>query len=1214
MLAALLLSSTAVYADTIEVGTIPTQEVVELKTENEEPKADESKEGESEGEEPKVDEHKEGDSEGEVPKEDEHKEGESEGDVPGEVVKEPCEHVWEDRCEYVDNNTHKVYKQCTKCGEIKDENIEDCDISEYKINENSHNCIESGKHIEYASCKKCEHVFEKVTDCTIPEYKITEKSAENTQQGKHIKYATCECGKEYEKIEDCEMKPVDGQPGVMRCEECGYEEDTRDTEPKITVSYESLDGTPIESLDDITNNGFSYKVFNNGIKLLVTVDCQFFNDKKVDKWNKLMDTELYLNSASGPQVIQLKLNKNSSVENGKAVYEYEIKEPTDEAITVVGATAQYKYYEERHFLFFTYYKKIEKSMSKDIGYILRNANPQEHLTEYSQKVWNDEWTEGEGQFPEWYSRNCHNQKDLTITLNSVTSNELTEDSVVLEDQYGKQLKCVPVSNIVFNGGSCNDLSREGFFDEDKFSCDTYIYYENELNYNVPTDVKDDEYKYTLTDTNIKDPVVVKIDNTKPVLNFERAVSGSNYKPYYNDTVTIKATLTELTPNSEGNNLTIKTSEQVDEALSDLHFDFKDTDKADVQYVEIPCDKNGKYEITGTYTDRAGNTYSTSEDNQNDLEAFIVDKIAPVLKVTFDNHDVKHEKYYKADRTATLVLTDKNIDGHEADINKVTISSKTGKPVLNQMTGENGEYKGSIVFNEDGVYTLSKFDFIDKAGNPCVIEKSDQDYNKEFVIDKTAPVITVDFDNNSYQNGNYFKDARVATIKFAEVNFAKDQVSIRKNSGEEDSVPGFSAYEDSEKTHITKINFDKDGRYGFTLSCEDLAGNISNTYESPDFIIDKTAPELEITGVSDMSANNGKVVPVIKSKDKNLTDACTEITLTGSNNGIIKPEMVKTSGTEMFTYEIADLAHEKANDDLYTLNVKLTDLAGNKVEKTYKYSLNRFGSIFVLSDATKSMVNNYYVTKPQDVVITEINVDSLASKEVSVAYDGNVKNVAEGRGYQVSDHTNNKGWHSISYTVDASNFNKDGMYSVTVFSEDRATNKQSNQSKDAEVAFLMDATAPSIVVSGLEDEGVYEEASHDFSINAVDTIGVADMKVLLNGDEIGAYSAKELADNGGTVVLTVPSKDDYQKVEIICSDIAGNKTNLAYNNILVSEKAEELLVSENLTPTTGDKAETSKVETNITNNLTKIIGVLALILALIMIAVVVIRTSMKKNRK
>ena len=132
---------------------------------------------------------------------------------------------------------------------------------------------------------------------------------------------------------------------------------------------------------------------------------------------------------------------------------------------------------------------------------------------------------------------------------------------------------------------------------------------------------------------------------------------------------------------------------------------------------------------------------------------------------------------------------------------------------------------------------------------------------------------------------------------------------------------------------------------------------------------------------------------------------------------------------MFTYEIADIAHEKANDDLYTLNVKLTDLAGNKVEKTFKYSLNRFGSIFVLSDATKAMVDNYYVTSPQDVVITEINVDSLTYKEVSVAHDGNVKNVEEGRGYQVSDLTNNNGWHSISYTVNASNFNKDGIYSA-----------------------------------------------------------------------------------------------------------------------------------------------------------------------------------------
>lgn len=612
---------------------------------------------------------------------------------------------------------------------------------------------------------------------------------------------------------------------------------------------------------------------------------------------------------------------------------------------------------------------------------------------------------------------------------------------------------------------------------------------------------------------------------------------------------------------------------------------------------IVFNKDGFFSIGEIkFVDKAGNPFVFTDDSDSAYNSeFVIDKTAPTVKVSFDNHDVKHEKYYKADRTATFAFEDRNIDSQEATMSKVIVNSKEGKATVHEMTGSNGKYTGNVVFDKDGIYSIGELSFEDKAGNKFVFaEGSEKDYNAEFVIDKTVPTIDVKFDNNSALNGNYFKAARQAEVTFTEKNFLAEQVKYERTNSDLSVLPALKSYSNKDLKNITHIDFDKDGRYGFTLVCEDMAGNTTEKFVSEEFIIDMTLPEIEISGVEDMSANNGKVTPVVVSKDTNLTDACTEISLVGSNRGKVSPSISKTNGAETFTYTFADMAHDKENDDLYTLSVKLTDLAGNTVEKSVKYSLNRHGSIFVLSDATKAMVDGYYVTKPQDVVITEINVDAVTKKEVSVAFDGSVKELREGASFTTNDKTNSNGWHSISYNVGKANFNKDGIYSVTVFSEDRATNKQSNQSKDAQVEFLLDKTAPSVIVSGLEDGGIYEEESHDFSVNAADTIGVTDMKVYLNDEKLASFTATELNENGGTAVLTIPTMDDYQKVTIQCSDVAGNVTKLEYNNLLVSVKAEELLLEDNLTPTAKLDAGIPAVAAALSSTKTlAVVGVLAI---------------------
>ena len=613
---------------------------------------------------------------------------------------------------------------------------------------------------------------------------------------------------------------------------------------------------------------------------------------------------------------------------------------------------------------------------------------------------------------------------------------------------------------------------------------------------------------------------------------------------------------------------------------------EEDNSATINYV---AEAEGKHVLTGKIYDLAGNCTDINDESNE----FVIDKTAPTVdKITYSEPTGRSGRFYKNDVQVSVQINDLYLS---ADSYITTVLGKDSSVESGEKANLSKDTNGAgaidlLVKKESEHKLIGKI--YDLAGNCTEINDS----ANFFEIDKTIPVIDVKFDNNSSLNGNYFKAARKAEITFTEKNFTADQVTYDRVNGNLSVLPGLQRYSNKDIKNITHIDFDADGRYAFTLVCEDKAGNISEKFVSDEFVIDMTLPEIEISGVEDMSANNGKVAPVVVSKDANLTDACTEISLVGSNNGKVTPSISKTNGTETFTYSFADMAHEKQNDDLYTLSVKLTDLAGNTVEKSVKYSLNRFGSIFVLSDATKAMVDGYYVTKPQDVVITEINVDSLTKKEVSVAFDGSVKELREGASFTTNDTTNSNGWHSISYNVGKANFKKDGIYSVTVFSEDRASNKQSNQSKDAEIEFLLDKTAPSVIVSGLEDGGIYEEESHDFSVNVTDTIGVTDMKVFLNDEKLASFTAAELNENGGTAVLTIPTKDDYQKVTIKCTDVAGNVAKLEYNNLLVSVKAEELLLEDNLTPTAKLDAGIPAVASALRSSKTLVAGIILIIAA------------------
>ena len=795
----------------------------------------------------------------------------------------------------------------------------------------------------------------------------------------------------------------------------------------------------------------------------------------------------------------------------------------------------------------------------------------------------------------WYS-SIDNEDTLTINLSGELYEDFTITSFYELDSNGDKIIYSPISeqhdkNIIFGWDWINRIIKKWFTTSYKYSVPAtedgiHVYY-------MAIQVGDDTYNNT---------IYTYIDNKRPDVTVKYFTNGTEVYPkgwdvsYYNENMTVEVTVLDAHVDSDASSFALY-SINGDE-IERLTLTSSDATSA---VYSCTVSDDGYYYVSGKGYDLAGNSFD------NEIKTFTIDKTNPIVKVTFDNNDVLNGKYYKESRTATITVTEKNFSTADSD-STLIINSKLGEAQIGQWESiGNDQYTKQVTFDADGIYSFV-FTCKDEAGNSS--NESDGTVG-EFVIDTTAPTITVSFDNNSSKNTYYYNKSRTATITINDISFSDSLVSIAK-TGEAGlcTIPSMSSFEQSDYDYTASITFDTDGKYAFRLSCTDLAGNKSENYVSDVFYIDTISPVIDITGVENMSANNGSVTPTISATDENIQDDDISISVVGSNNGEILLRGTSTTITDGYKVKLEDIPHEKSMDDLYTLTVTVADKAGNEATKEIQYSINRFGSVYVLSNGTKSMVDNYYVTRPQDVVITEINVDTLSYKDVSVAYDGNVKELTENRNYTTSDLTNSNSWHSITYTINASNFKKDGIYSVTVYSEDKATNKQSNQTKDAEISFLLDTTAPSVVVSGVEDGGVYEEASHDFTINATDTIGIKNLEVLVDNNQIAQYSADELNVTGGTEQLTVDGKDDYQQVVIVCTDVAGNETRLAYNNILISQKAEELLIEGGLTPTsTGDDSAGSS-DGNI--SMSRLLPIVATILVVIAIATIGTAVAYRKK--
>lgn len=424
--------------------------------------------------------------------------------------------------------------------------------------------------------------------------------------------------------------------------------------------------------------------------------------------------------------------------------------------------------------------------------------------------------------------------------------------------------------------------------------------------------------------------------------------------------------------------------------------------------------------------------------------------------------------------------------------------------------------------------------------------------ENFVIDSISPSITITFDNNDVRNGKYYNADRIATITVVERNFNNESGTIDGEAsldGRGMEFPTISGWKDSDDylTHTATVSFTTDGRYrNFVAFYKDLAGHAAST-QADEFHVDKTMPEIVIADIEDKSANNGTVAPSITYTDINLDLEHVELTLTGVNNGPVDYAALKEAIHNGEQYIYADFEHIKSVDDVYTLYVKAVDLAGNTTTETIRFSCNRFGSVFDLSQI-KDLLGKFN-QEGRSLVITETNVDAIDFNKlrVTLTKNGTPVDLVLGEDFLVKSLGSEGSWHQYVYTINGNLFQDDGTYSLYIYTQDAAGNVNENidDTKEAQISFGIDKTKPIVTPIDFESGRQYAVESRTVTVEVKDNLLLGEVKIYLNGEEIPFQT------EGDGYTFLIPMRNSKQTVRIVAVDSAGNEQEVYVSDFLVT---------------------------------------------------------------
>lgn len=586
--------------------------------------------------------------------------------------------------------------------------------------------------------------------------------------------------------------------------------------------------------------------------------------------------------------------------------------------------------------------------------------------------------------------------------------------------------------------------------------------------------------------------------------------------------------------------------------------------------EFPIHADSKVAVSSIgidLTDNAGNKsenlkYNSAATNI-DVAELMSQTTAPTISTSWDTSAASHGKYYNTNRTLTVTINAPFFDYMQeympdyvmTSVTKDGASWQTLKPEnFTRVSDSSDVWVATVEFTADGDYEVSNINVKDLLGRGAKVD------GESFTIDKTAPKLNVSWNTEAAQNGKYYNAARTATITVEEHNFDpnlfKIEAPVSAGNGDEATPAQIGGWSSNGDTHTATVTFPGQGVYTLSVSGEDLASNKSESYTSPEFVIDTIKPKIDIQNVVNRTAYAGEVAPSAAVHDTNLADGTTiEVSkisypLSKDDPNPYAGAVINTSATDK-SVSYLNPAKTKGNDGVYTLTVQAIDLAGNTESEAVTWSVNRFGSTYVISDNTGKMLDQYLKSsKTTDVKVTEINPSGLDDNKTSVELTRDTKNTTlkSGDNY-TTDSDTSSGWSEYNYTVSKSNYDKDGAYRVLFHSEDAAGNSSENTMEGknakktgaaAEINFAVDDTAPIASFVDLASNGKYEESSHKAKVSFEDNLKLSKAQIKVNGKTVATFTADQL-EKSPIREFTLDGSSSKQDVTVVAWDAAGNKS-------------------------------------------------------------------------
>jgi hypothetical protein len=330
----------------------------------------------------------------------------------------------------------------------------------------------------------------------------------------------------------------------------------------------------------------------------------------------------------------------------------------------------------------------------------------------------------------------------------------------------------------------------------------------------------------------------------------------------------------------------------------------------------------------------------------------------------------------------------------------------------------------------------------------------------------------------------------------------------------------------------------------------------------------TAPVLTIENVSPAQAYAGVIAPKVTFADLNLELYSSSVEITRANSGNLYYNY-NTATPDDYTKLVTftDFPHEPEYDDVYIFTAQAIDRAGNIVQSSFAFSVNRFGSTYWFNPATESL-NGTYINAPQNITIYEINASGLDESRISVnlSIDSSTRLLEKGTDYSLSSEINRETmWHQYTYVLPASLLVADGRYNITVRSTDNAgslsentmSNKTVDRTSPAELSFVYDKTAPTATIEGAATGSVYIRDTLVITAYARDNIAWDKASLVVNGTEV-MLLVNDDNSKSARFDYSLAAAEESLTVSLVVTDKAGNKTTVSVSNIIITASAAEVV--------------------------------------------------------